>query len=200
MLTRIWGLLSHCLIYLGILVLQPGHLLSVAAASFVPQQHQPKRTGTGFRRTGLLVLQSIPLYTTSNGENGDSKLPHGFNPFSYKSDRSNAATSYLGTKISLRKTTMTELVNELINTDASDEEMRPILHQYKEFLLEPLEDAEAVSDQDSIYTSSMNREERYRAYQASMEERIETAKNSKVKNVLTAMKDYLLSFEHGHEN
>jgi hypothetical protein len=67
-----------------------------------------------------------------------------FNPLNYKSKKSNSAYSYLGTQISLRKTRMQELTNALINTLSDEELMHQILLEYKDFLLEPLEDPEAV--------------------------------------------------------
>jgi hypothetical protein len=67
-----------------------------------------------------------------------------FNPLSYKSSRSNSAHSYSGTQISLRKTTMTELTNEMLNAVGDDEAMQTILEDYRDFLLEPLDDLEAV--------------------------------------------------------
>jgi hypothetical protein len=41
----------------------------------------------------------------------------------------------------------------------------------------------------------MTRAERYQAYRASMNERIESSRNLKVKAVLQAMRDFVLEFE-----
>lgn len=67
-----------------------------------------------------------------------------FNPLSYKSSKSNSAYSYSGTQISLRKTKMNQLVNELMNVFGDKVLTEEILLQYESFLLEPLEDPEAV--------------------------------------------------------
>lgn len=88
---------------------------------------------------------------------------------------------------------MKELTDQLL--DASDEQMSELLDSYKEDLLEPLEDDDAVLDADSIYTPGMSRSERYATYRASMEERISKARNDRVRRVLQAMCDYVVSFE-----
>ena len=67
-----------------------------------------------------------------------------FNPLNYKASKSNSAYSYSGTQISLRKTRMQELTNELLNAAGNESAMNDILQDYKDFLIEPLEDPEAV--------------------------------------------------------
>ena len=67
-----------------------------------------------------------------------------FNPLNYKTSKSNSAYSYSGTQISLRKTRMQELTNELLNAAGNESAMNDILQDYKDFLIEPLEDPEAV--------------------------------------------------------
>ena len=90
---------------------------------------------------------------------------------------------------------MQQVVNELLNVvDQPPEFTRAILEQNTEFLLEPLEDNQAVLDPDSIYTSGMTRNERYDTYEKSMQERLDSAKKPSVKKVLTALKDFVLSF------
>jgi hypothetical protein len=67
-----------------------------------------------------------------------------FNPLNYKASRSNAAYGYSGTQISLRKTTMTEMTDQLINVVGDETATNDILMDYKDFLLETLDDMEAV--------------------------------------------------------
>jgi hypothetical protein len=67
-----------------------------------------------------------------------------FNPLNYKASRSTAAYGYSGTQISMRKTTMTEMTNELINAVGDETATNDILMDYKDFLLETLDDLEAV--------------------------------------------------------
>ena len=157
----------------------------------------PRRHNGNSRDPQYALCMSI--FDDDDTEKDDAPMT-GFNPFNY-----NRATAGSGAEpatyaserqvISLRKTTMTELVNELVNTDGSPEAMAPILKSYQTFLLEPLDDADAVLDPDSIYRGDMTREERYQAYRESMEERVEKARNPQGKRVLTAMKDFVLSFE-----
>ena len=90
---------------------------------------------------------------------------------------------------------MQELTNELLNCVDNPSEMQEILKESQDFLLEPLEDDDAVLDPDSIYTTDMSRGERYKAYRASMEERVRSAKNPTVRTVLETMKDFVLSFQ-----
>lgn len=116
-----------------------------------------------------------------------------FNPFDYKKEGGNSAYSFSANQISLRKTRMQELVNELLNVVDDPKAMQTLLEEQVDFLLEPLDDDRAVLDPDSIYSSNMTREERYAAYEASMSERLETARNPSVQKVLTALKDFVLS-------
>jgi len=90
---------------------------------------------------------------------------------------------------------MQELTNELLNCANDSSQMQEILNSYQDFLLEPLDDDDAVLDPDSIYTADMSRAERYQAYRGSMEERVRSARNPTVRTVLEAMKDFVLSFE-----
>jgi hypothetical protein len=117
----------------------------------------------------------------------------GFNPFQYQA-RGNRAYSMSGTQISLRKTGMQQLVAQLLNF-GDEAQISEILTQNKDFLLEPLEDMDAVLDPDSIYTGGMTRLQRYQAYRESMQERLSTARDPKVAKALQAMRDFVVSFE-----
>ena len=107
---------------------------------------------------------------------------------------------YSGTQISIRKTTMQRLTSELLNCGTADtpenqQRRQDVLAEYQDFLLEPLEDDDAVLDPDSIYTPGMTRAQRYEAYKASMDERVGSARNPQARIVLSAMRDFVLSFE-----
>ena len=134
-------------------------------------------------------------------EKNESDNMTDFNPFNYNRAATSGSngekiTTYAAERqvISLRKTTMNDLVGELLSTDGSQEAMQLILKKYQQFLLEPLDDMDAVLEPDSIYRGDMKREQRYQAYRASMEERIEKARNKQGRKVLTAMKEFVLSF------
>ena len=116
----------------------------------------------------------------------------GFNPFQYQA-RGNRAYSMSGTQISLRKTGMQQLIAALLQ--APPENIQDILESHKDFLLEPLEDMDAVLDPDSIYRGDMTRSQRYQAYRESMQERLAKARDPKAQKVLQAMMDFVLSFE-----
>ncbi len=90
---------------------------------------------------------------------------------------------------------MQEIVSQLLDSSNQPEVMKTILQQNKDFLLEPLEDDQAVLEPDSIYRAGMDKNERYQTYEASMKERIEKARNSATKTVLTALMDYVISFK-----
>jgi hypothetical protein len=120
----------------------------------------------------------------------------GFNPFQYQT-RGNRDISG-GTRISLRKTKMQQLVAQLLNASSSSdlEDVHAILVENQDFLLEPLEDDDAVlDDPDSIYKGEMDRSQRYQAYKNAMQERLSTARDPKVSKVLQAMRDFVVSFE-----
>lgn len=144
---------------------------------------------------GMSILDDI-----KDKKDKDNELEN-FNPLNYSRTSSGSKVSVSSTYaserqvISLRKTTMSELVNELVNTNGTSEAMNPILQNFKDFLLEPLEDDEAVLDPDSIYKPNMSRQERYQAYNNSMEERIKKARSPQGKQVLMAMQEFFLSFE-----
>ena len=115
----------------------------------------------------------------------------GFNPFQYQG----SGTRSTGTQISLRKTGMQELTAELLRVQHDEGAMKQVLQAHKNFLLEPLEEEDAVLDLDSIYSSEMTREQRYQAYREAMQERLSRARDGKALKVLTTMMDFVLSHE-----
>jgi hypothetical protein len=128
-----------------------------------------------------------------------------FNPFAY--DASSAAAARPGwlssqpkglntNVISLRSTRMKEITNEMLNEFPNHDRMLLVLHRSQEFLLEPLEDDMAVQDVDSIYRHCTNRTERYRRFEQSMMDRLRSVRDESVRQVLTMLKDFVLSHEH----
>ena len=93
--------------------------------------------------------------------------------------------------LSFRSYEMTELLDKL-RGKSSKEEINKLLRSKREFLLQPLESDEL--EPESIYTLDMTRDERYDLYETTMQERIAKSSNrSKVKLILTAMMEYVLS-------
>jgi hypothetical protein len=92
---------------------------------------------------------------------------------------------------------MQDITKQLLDavTEESSSSVRRVLDANKDFLLELLEDQDAVLDSDSIYTPNMTRKERYETYKASMDRRIGTSRNKEACAVLTHMRDYVLEFE-----
>ena len=86
-------------------------------------------------------------------------------------------------------------MSSLLDVAGDQDATTGVLESWKEFLLEPLEDDNAVLEADSIYKSGMTRAERYQTYRATMEERIQSARNSTVRNVLQKLSDFVLSNE-----
>jgi len=62
---------------------------------------------------------------------------------------------------------MGSLTNELLNVIGDEKSIRTILEDSRDFLLEPLEEEDALAGSGSIYTPDMTRFERYQAYRAS---------------------------------
>jgi len=137
----------------------------------------------------------------SNNDKSSESDFTGFNPFSYQTDTSDPTQSvlnnYAGTQISLRKTAMQALMNELLDAvhDPDQQRVPQILQANRDFLIEPLQDFETVLDADSVYTAAMTRAERYQAYQTVMQERLATAKNPAVRTVVSALLEFVMTCE-----
>jgi len=89
---------------------------------------------------------------------------------------------------------MEELTSDLIEVVDDEEMTLELLEKNKDFLLEPLENDEAILQVGSIYSASMSREERYETYKKSMEERIAQARSRSVRSLLKSMRDYVIQF------
>jgi hypothetical protein len=131
--------------------------------------------------------------------------PGSFNPFKYDAKLGLSASGKPSAVrreqsdnniVSLRRTQMQALTNSMLNAvPFAKETLLLILQENKEFLLEPLENDFAVQENDSIYLSCANRNERYRAFADSMESRLLKVRDPSVRLVLQTMKDFVLEFE-----
>lgn len=65
-------------------------------------------------------------------------------PFQKAPGNPTKRATYTDTHISMRKVIMQELTGKLLSAVESKDELQSILREYREFLLEPLEDQEAV--------------------------------------------------------
>ena len=98
-----------------------------------------------------------------------------------------------GGRISPRQMRMKELTTDLLARLYDDEAVSKLLTSNEDFLLEQLDNPDAVLEPDSVYTPDMDREERYRRYREVMEDRIENARAPAAKKALGALKDFVLS-------
>jgi hypothetical protein len=136
--------------------------------------------------------------TDNNNEDGDNAINwDGFNPLdpSSRSFGGASTSTTSSTRISLRSTQMQGLMNDLLNEVDDEQASHAILEASKDLLLDPLEDDDAVLEVDSVYKPGMTRAERYRTYRTTMQERIQTARNSTVRIVLQRLSEFVTSHE-----
>jgi hypothetical protein len=118
---------------------------TLAFSSVTVQLLVTSRRSTTRSTTTIPYMSILDDLNNDNNTEDASKLPQQFNPLNYKSTKKrNSAYSYSGTTISLRSTTMQEMINALLRVADNAIESEQILQEYKDFLLEPLEDLEAV--------------------------------------------------------
>ena len=86
-----------------------------------------------------------------------------------------------------------ELTTDLLARLSDDESVSRLLRSNEEFLLEQLNNLDAVLEPDSVFFSHMSREERFERYRQVMEERIENARAPAAKKALGALKDFVWS-------
>ena len=165
----------------------------------------------------LSKLQSSPLFqpdqndsdTTTSSSDNDNEF-QGFNPFTpgakiptkggfgilSDADRKQPLNNQTpGGQISPRQMKMKELTSELLLNISDDELISELLLSNEEFLLEQLNNVDAVLEPDSVLSPDMTREERFRQYEKVMNERIESARAPVAKKALGVLRDFVLSRE-----
>jgi len=90
---------------------------------------------------------------------------------------------------------MKELTTDLLACLSDEESVAELLQSNEDFLLEQLNNLDAVLEVDSVYTPDMTRGERFARYRQVMEERIEGARAPVAKKALGALKDFVLARE-----
>ncbi|KAL9185517.1 hypothetical protein ACHAXT_003294 [Thalassiosira profunda] len=155
-------------------------------------------------------LASSPLFSPGGGGDdspGDDFA--GFNPFEpgakiptkggfgvlSDDERKKPTPSAPGGQVSPRQMRMKELTVDLLNRLSDEGAVAELLQSNEDFLLEQLNDVDAVLEPDSVYTPDMDRGERFRRYREVMDERIEGARAPAAKKALGALKDFVLSRE-----
>ena len=155
------------------------------------------------------VLADSPLFSGDDNIS-DSNEFVGFNPFQPGSkiissgggvgtfsnyERTQPPPATPGGQVSPRQMRMKELTTTLLACISDDESVAKVLQSNEEFLLEQLNNLDAVLEPDSIFTPNMSRSERFEQYRQVMEERIRTARAPVAKNVLRALQDFVSSKE-----
>lgn len=115
----------------------------------------------------------------------------GFNPFERKETSTRIPSILSSNKISVRQMRMKELMSTLLTSEP--EKYDAILLNHEELIMEPLNDDDAVLDEDSIYEPGMTREERFERYDSAMFTREASAVNASVKQILSKMRSFVMS-------
>lgn len=139
----------------------------------------------------LMKRRVVPTYGTSNKFEPDAPF-QGFNPFE---QRSSFGGSSVSGKYSLRQVTLKQIMSELISACNSEKEMRDILNRNEKFLMEQFDELDSFLEADSIFTSTMDRYQRFDQYKVVMGERIANAKSESVKKTLLCMTKFVLEHD-----
>jgi len=160
--------------------------------------------------SGASLLANSPLFSPGDDDDGNDSNDEfdGFNPFQPGSKmptrggfgilsdgerKRPSPPTTPGGRISPRQMRMKELTTDLLARLYDDEAVSKLLTSNEDFLLEQLDNPDAVLEPESVYTPDMDREERYRRYREVMEDRIENARAPAAKKALGALKDFVLS-------
>ena len=84
---------------------------------------------------------------------------------------------------------MKELTNQLLDKVDDPPAMQGLLEDFRDFLLEPLE------DEDGVTHPNQSRAERFASYRANLNGRIEQSKHPSVRTILEAMRDFVMECE-----
>jgi HD superfamily phosphohydrolase len=116
----------------------------------------------------------------------------GLNPFE---KRSSFGGGSVAGKYSICQVTLKQIMSDLMSACNSDEEMRNIMKRYEKFLMEQFDELDSFLEADSIFTSTMDRHQRFDQYKVVMRERIANAKSENVKKVLLCMTKFVLEHD-----
>ena len=154
-------------------------------------------------------LASSPLFSPENENDDEDGGLSGFNPFTpgakiptkggfgilSESERKQPPLSTPGGQISPRQMRMKELTTDLLNRLSDDEAVASLLESNEDFLLDQLNNLDAVLEPDSVYTPDMSRAERFAKYKEVMEDRIANARAPAAKKALGILRDFALKRE-----
>ena len=214
---KITTLSCYCCLFLAAII--SCHEPQVLLAKGFVQTPVPLSLSKTHNKNNLSKLQSSPLFqpdqndndatTTSSSSSSDNEF-QGFNPFTpgakiptkggfgilSDADRKQSLNNQTpGGQISPRQMKMKELTTELLLNISDDELISKLLLSNEEFLLEQLNNVDAVLEPDSVLSPDMTREERFRQYEKVMNERIDGARAPVAKKALGFLRDFVLSRE-----
>ena len=150
-----------------------------------------------------------PLFSDEENNNESDNEFDGFNPFQpgakiktkggfgilSDDERKQPAPTTPGGQISPRQMRMKELTTDLLARLSDEDAVSELLISNEEFLLQQLNNLDAVLESDSVFTPDMSREERYERYRMVMDERIENARAPAAKKALGILRDFVSSRE-----
>lgn len=211
---------KRLLLFVGMLLLLESH---PAVAGFVVARSlrqqlfkiSSSKTTASPKRPLSLLFDNTPLFSADNGTTEETNSDttndfDGFNPFASGSKilptkggfgilsdnserlRQRAAITP-GGRISPRQMKMKELTADLLACISDNDAVSHLLHSKEKFLLEQLNNMDAVLETESVFTPNMNREERFDMYQQIMNERIKNARAPVAKKALEALRDFVWS-------
>eukprot|EP00591_Stephanopyxis_turris_P003232 CAMPEP_0195510354 /NCGR_PEP_ID=MMETSP0794_2-20130614/3022_1 /TAXON_ID=515487 /ORGANISM="Stephanopyxis turris, Strain CCMP 815" /LENGTH=190 /DNA_ID=CAMNT_0040637761 /DNA_START=55 /DNA_END=627 /DNA_ORIENTATION=+ len=143
-----------------------------------------------FERSKLPRIGEVALAESNNEDNNEFE---GLNPFER---RSVPGTSGLvgSSQISIRQMKMKSVMSDLLRDD-DPLVIREILEQNEDFLMDQINDLNAVLEPESIYHPDMDKQQRFDRYETVMKERVSAASNGRVRNILKAMLDFVLEHD-----
>eukprot|EP00574_Skeletonema_japonicum_P008666 CAMPEP_0201729224 /NCGR_PEP_ID=MMETSP0593-20130828/18394_1 /ASSEMBLY_ACC=CAM_ASM_000672 /TAXON_ID=267983 /ORGANISM="Skeletonema japonicum, Strain CCMP2506" /LENGTH=185 /DNA_ID=CAMNT_0048221535 /DNA_START=86 /DNA_END=643 /DNA_ORIENTATION=- len=154
-------------------------------------------------------LQNSPLFQPEKNDDETSNEFQGFNPFTpgakmpskggfgilSDEERKQPPPSTPGGQISPRQMKMKEITTELLMCISDDDSVSELLLSHEEFLLDQLNNLDAVLEPDSVLSPDMTRSQRFQRYGEVMEERINGARAPAAKKALGSLKDFVMSRE-----
>jgi hypothetical protein len=177
--------------------------------AFMAPQPQLPQINTRASSSSTTAMANNNLFSSETEDNDDDTTTNdfaGFNPlqpgakmptkggFGILSDNKPTPSSP-GGLISPRQMRMKELTGDLLFSISDDDAVEKLLQSNEEFLLDQLNNLDAVLEVDSVYTPDMSRDERFGRYKEVMEERIKVARAPVAKKALGALMDFVLARE-----
>ena len=174
------------------------------SAAFSNRSSVTRRYATRTKR--LSRLQSSPLFQPEKNDDESNEF-QGFNPFTpgakmptkggfgvlSDDERKQPPPTTPGGQISPRQMKMKEITTELLMCISDEDAVAELLLSNEEFLLEQLNNVDAVLEADSVLSPDMTRSQRFQRYEEVMQERIDGARAPAAKKALGALKEFVMN-------